>query len=147
MAEAKRGKAQKIPATPGLAVDLLDKMRDARKALGAKVEEMKRQEDALEAAIFDKFKKADLEGCRGKRAQASISRSEVPTLDNDEAFFKHLKKHPEDLDLLQRRLSVEAARARWADGVAVPGVGKYTRISLHLSKVKTKSAAKARAPR
>lgn len=137
---AGKGKALKIPATPGLAVDLLDKMRDARKAVAERAAEMKRQEDALESAIFEKFKKADLEGCRGKRAQASISRSEVPTPDDWVATDKYIIKN-KALDLLQRRLSVEAVRLRWADGVTIPGVGKFTRISLHLSKVK-KSKAK-----
>lgn len=136
----KAAKAAKVPANVGAAVDLLDRMRDARKLAASKVEQMKRDEDALELAIFDKFKKQELEGARGRAAQASVSRSEVPTADDWEQIDKYITKN-KALDLFQRRLSLEAVRARWADGVAIPGVGKFTKVSLHLSKVKAKKAA------
>lgn len=135
-------KALKVPANVGAAIDLLDKMRDERKAVAAKVDAMKKQENELEEAIFNKFKKQELEGARGLRAQCSISRSEVPTADEWEKIDGWIIKN-KALDLLQRRLSVEAVRERWKDGVAIPGVGKFTKISLHLSKVKAAAKAKA----
>lgn len=131
-------KKVKVPATPGAAIDFLSATRDRRKALEAEAKAIKENETAIETEIFNKFRKGDLEGARGKTAQASIKSSDLPTLEDDAAFFAYLKKHPEDLDLLQRRLAIDAVRARWADKKVVPGVGLFTKISLHLTKVKKK---------
>lgn len=128
----------KIPATIGAAIDALYALHDTRLALTSQAEKAREVEAAFEEAIFNQFKKADLEGARGKRAQATISRREHPTLENADQFYKHLKKHPEDIDLLQRRLSAEAVRARWNEKVAIPGVGKFTSVKLSLTKVKAK---------
>lgn len=135
-----KGPAQAASKKVGEAVDLLDKMRDRRKALAAKVEEMKREEDAMEDQIFAQFSKQELEGARGRRAQASIGRHDYPTAEDWEKTDAYIIK-TKSLDLLQRRLSVEAVRERWKDGVDVPGVGKFTKVTLHLSKIKDKSAA------
>ena len=77
-----------IPAKAGAAIDALDALRDKRKAIEAAAAAVKTQETAFEDAIFDKFKKADLEGARGKRAQASIERLDIPTLEDPDAFYK-----------------------------------------------------------
>ena len=129
-------KLPKVPKDLGAAVDGLAALRDARRAIAARAEKAKENETAFETAIFEAFDKSKLEGARGKTAQATIKRSEVPTLETPDEFFAYLRKHPEDIDLLQRRLSTEAARERWAAGVAIPGVGKFTKVSLSLTKVK-----------
>jgi hypothetical protein len=124
------------PATIGAAVDALHKLRTERKKLEASAKALKERETALETDIFAKFKKSDLDGARGKLAQASIQRADHPTFEDWDAFAKHLKKNPDDLDLLQRRLSAEACRERWAEKLAIPGVGVFTSIKLSLTKVK-----------
>lgn len=136
--DRKAGKVDAIPESVGAAIDALHVTRERRKKLDAESKTIKQRERELEEAIFSKFKKSDLEGARGRLAQASVEAADVPNLDDDGKFFAHLKKHPEDLDLLQRRLSVEACRARWAEKRAIPGVSIFTRVTLHLSKVKGK---------
>lgn len=137
MATAKKAKKLVVPAKVGEAVDLLDRLRDARKAAEAATAAMKAEEALLETEIFRKFKKAELEGARGRRAQCSISRSEVPVFEDQIAFNRYVLR-TKSLDLFQNRLSVEAVRERWAAGKAVPGVGKFTKVRLHLSKVRAK---------
>lgn len=134
-AKGAKEKPLKVPEKVGAAVDLLYKMREERKALDAKAAAMKAREEEMENAIFSKFKKQDLEGCRGRAAQCSVSRSEVPTPDDWAAIDKYILK-TKDLSLLQRRLGVEAVRERWAEGVAIPGVSKFTKVRLHLTAVK-----------
>lgn len=136
MAKTAKPKPLKIPATPGAAIDFLHKTRLARKQLEAQAELKKAEEDQIEEVIFEKFKKGDLEGARGKLAQASISRSDVPTLDDWDKLAKHVLATGE-LDLLHRRVAVEAVRARWNDKKSVPGVGVFTRVRLHLTTVKS----------
>lgn len=127
-----------VPKTIGGAIDLLNKVRVGRKLLQAKADAEKEQENEIERIIFDRFGKSELEGARGKLAQASIKRSDIPTFEDWETFAKHLAKHPEDVVLLQRRLSVEACRERFEQKQSIPGVGIYTKVSLSLTKLKKK---------
>lgn len=127
----------RVPATIGSAIDELDRLRDARRAYEALAEKEREREKALEEAIFAKFDKAQLEGARGKRAQATIARREHATIEDYDALARHIRKTGE-LDLLQRRLSGPAVRERWEEKKAVPGVGKFVDLRLSLTKVKAK---------
>ena len=127
----------KVPENIGAAVDLLDTLRDERLRIGAELAHVKEKEDFVEAAIFNKFGKQDLEGARGKQAQASISRRESPRIEDDQRFFAYVKRTGQ-IDLLQRRLSSEAVKERWKAGKEVPGVGKFTKIELSLTKLRSK---------
>jgi hypothetical protein len=124
----------KVPKQVGAAIDLLMKVRTERKKIQAQAEAEKAQEDMIEDAIFAMFDKGALEGARGKAAQASIKRSDVPTVVDWDKFAAHVIK-TKSLDLLQRRPSVEAVRERWAAKVGVPGIEVFTKISLNLTKV------------
>lgn len=126
----------KVPKTIGGAIDLLYEVRGKRFEAQHAMEKEKTQESLIELLIFEKFGKSELEGAKGKAAQASISRKDVPTIDDDEKFFGHIKKHPEDIDLLQRRLSTEACKLRFEAGKTIPGVGIFTKVSLSLTKRK-----------
>lgn len=128
----KKSSAIKVPKELGAAIDLLFKIREGRRRMQQEVDVVKAQENEIENIIFERFGKSDLEGARGKLAQCSIKRSEVANIDDWESFEKYVKKTGE-LDLFQRRISLEAIRERWAEGKTVPGVGKFTRISLSLT--------------
>lgn len=136
--EEKKPKAKlkyAVPKQVGAAIDLLYKVRADRKALQAKMEAEKEQESLIEEKILEQFGKQDLEGAKGKRAQCSIKRSDVPTPEDWDAIERHIKKTGE-FDLLHRRLTVDAVRQRWAAGKTVPGVGVFTKVGLSLTKVK-----------
>lgn len=130
-------KDRPAPKVLGAAIDALDELRDSRKALQAKAERAKELESKFEEAIFSKFTKAELEGGRGKRAQASVTRREHATIEDYDRLSAYILEKGE-LDLLQRRLSAEAVKARWSEGVVVPGVGKYVDVRLSLTKFKSK---------
>ncbi len=123
----------KIPIKVGAAVDLLFKVRSERKRIQAQAEAMKAQEELIEEKIFGMFKKQDLDGARGKAAQASVSTSDVPVLEHWELFEPYVIKN-KALHLFQRRLSVEACRELWQDKKGIPGVGVFTKVRLHLTK-------------
>jgi hypothetical protein len=126
----------KVPAKLGEALDLLWKVRAARQEIAAKAEAEKQQEALIENLILDRFGKSELEGATGKLAKASIKRSDVPTVSSP-ADWKKLEAHIKrtgEFDILQRRLSVEACRARWAEKRAIPGVQVFNKIGLSLTK-------------
>jgi hypothetical protein len=125
----------KMPKTVGDAIDLLYKVRLGRQKYAALEQEEKDQEHLIEEKILAMFDKNTLEGAKGKNAQSSIKRSEVPTLKDWNKFEKYLKKTGE-LDLLQRRLSVDACRERWEAKKAIPGVEAFTVVKLVTTKRK-----------
>lgn len=135
MTTEKAKAALKIPATVGAAIDFLAKIRDERKAIEAKAAELKERETRIEDELFQRFKKADLDGARGKVAQASVSRDDVPTIADWDKFAAYVLR-TKALELLQRRVGVEAVRERWAAKQTVPGVTAFTRVRLHLTKLK-----------
>lgn len=124
----------KVPKTIGGAIDLLNAVRTERKKLQGKAESEKRQEGMIEEKILAQFGKSDLEGARGKTAQCSIKRSDVPTIEDFDKVWSYARKNDRP-DLFQRRLSVEAVRLLWADKKTVPGVGTFTKVSLNLTKI------------
>lgn len=127
--------AYKIPKTIGGAIDLMFKVRDARKALASKAEAEKQQEALIEAAIFERFGKSELEGARGKLAQASIKRTDVFNIDDFDAIWEYAKKNDAP-DLFRRQLVNEAVRERLAAGKKIPGMSTFTKVGLHLTKRK-----------
>lgn len=125
----------KVPQKMGEAIDLLDRVRDGRRALDAKAAAEKAQEELVLNIILERFNKSELEGARGKRAQASIKRSDVPNVKDWKRFEKYCIAN-EALDLFQRRLNVEACRERWKAGESIAGVEVFTKVGLTLTKVK-----------
>ena len=128
-------KQYKWPKTLGAMVDRLYDLDEERGKLARRVEELKTEYAALEGHIFETLPKSALEGALGKRAMASIKRTPVPTADDWDAIRRYVVKN-NAWDLIQKRLSTEAVRERWNADVAVPGVGKFTRITLSLTKRK-----------
>lgn len=125
----------KVPKTVGAAIDLLQTIRAKRQALTTQAEAEKSQESLLHTTILNMFKKTELDGAKGKLATASIGKNDVANLKDDRKFFAYLKKTG-DFDLIQRRLSNEACRLRWADGKTIPGVEAFTVVKINLTKRK-----------
>lgn len=129
MAQAKQ--KLKLPATLGAAVDYLYEMRTKRLALFAVVEQLKSLEHAAKLQLMRKFGKAKLQGAAGSRASMTLTANDVPTPKDWKKIYAHIKKTG-DFDLLQKRLSNDAVKARWANNKAIPGVEVFhdTKISV-----------------
>lgn len=91
----------------------------------------------FEEYVINTFKKSELEGAKSGSLQLSISKRDVPTPKDWKKIWAHIKKTGET-DLVQQRLSSTAVRARWKDNKIVPGVDKFTKIGISLTKVKPK---------
>lgn len=125
---------KKYPKSVGACVDLLYQRRAERQALAKQLEDLKGEEADLEDHIFKTFSKQDLRGAKGAVANASIKEDNVPTIEDWDLFFEHVKK-TKSWDMLQRRLSTTAVRERWKSNKEVPGVGVFHKMSLSLTKV------------
>ena len=125
---------KKYPKSVGACVDLLYQRRAERQALAKQLEDLKSEETELENHIFNAFGKQELRGAKGTIATASIKEDNVPTIEDWDVFFEHVKK-TKSWDMLQRRLSTTAVRERWKSNKEVPGVGVFHKMSLSLTKV------------
>lgn len=126
--------SKKYPKSVGACVDLLYQRRAERQALAKQLSDMASEETELENHIFNAFGKQELRGAKGAIATASIKEDNVPTIEDWDVFFEHVKK-TKSWDMLQRRLSTTAVRERWKSNKEVPGVGVFHKMSLSLTKV------------
>ena len=118
----------------GEIADELYEMRAARQEAQKCVDEMKRQEAAVGDVLQAKLQEAKLTKAAGERASVSLRTSTVPTVESWEDLYAYVARE-EAWDLLQRRLAAPAFRARWDDGLAVPGVGQQQVAKLGITKL------------
>ena len=116
-------------------VDELYNMQKDRYDLQNKAKAMKKAEDALEATIISALESSEnTTGIAGKFASAQLVTKEKLVAEDWDAVWKYIVKN-KAYDLVQRRLSDEAVKARLNEGEVVPGVQKMRITDLSLSKL------------
>lgn len=111
-------------------------LRERRLKLQEQIKELKEREEELEGRIFHALREAGVTSARGSKATVSIKREEVPTIEDFDAFFAYAKRKGNS-DLLPKRVSTTAWRARMQEGKTVPGVKGFTRVSLQVTKTRS----------
>lgn len=119
--------------TLGDRIDRLYEMRAKRIEAARAVDDMKREEKTLSAAIMEELKSMNLVGSKGNVATASITKDITARVIDWKKFHKYLLKTGE-LDLMQQRISVTAWRERVGNGIQVPGVEGVDIEDLSLTK-------------
>lgn len=118
----------------GKEIDKLYVMRAKRLAVERKADEMKEQEKALAETIQKALLDSKSEGTKGKAANFAITRSEVPTLVDFDAFWEWAKKKS-NRDVMRVSVVTDAWRARHLEGKEAPGVKAFTKVGYSLTKV------------
>lgn len=136
MPEAKVApKVFKFPKTLGSCIDRLstldDRITSIKKQADNEVKPLQEEYDALEKHLIDTIDKTDLDGASGKTATVSIEHPTYPKVNDWEVFYKYIIK-TKSFDLLQRRVSMTAFRARWDDKKVVPGTEMFRDTKLKL---------------
>lgn len=123
-----------LPKTLAATADKLYTTRQARLALQKDVDALKKTESALEEVLINKLPKDDATGVTGSVARATIEVSPVPIITDETALLAFVKKTGQN-DLLQKpKLAVTAVRERWDAKKAIPGVGVFNVVKVHLNK-------------
>ena len=117
----------------GPVIDALYALREMRLGMQKKVDELKAEELNMRNAIFDKLAALGLTKASGTVATAGIKVSNIPLVEDWDALQEYIKKTGE-FDLLQKRISVTAWRARFEEGVEVPGVSKVEDVDISLTR-------------
>ena len=124
----------KLPTTIGGTIDLLYKLREERKVIEAKAAAVKEQESALEKHLMNNFERGELQGARGKLASASVRHSTVADVTDWDKVYSYIHRN-KAWDMLQKRISVTACRARWDEKKNIPGIEPQEITTLSLTKV------------
>jgi hypothetical protein len=117
----------------GTKIDALYALREQRLGIEKRVKELKEEELQMRNAIFELLASMGLTKASGAMATAGIKVSQVPLVEDWDKFHDYILETGE-FDLLQKRISVTAWRARYDDGVAIPGVSKVEDVDISLTK-------------
>jgi hypothetical protein len=128
--------AFQVPSSLALCSDLLYTTRQARLELQKQVDELAARETTLKQHLIETFtaEGADQSGVGGKVAFSKLVEKEEPVAQDWEATWKYIAKK-KAWDLLQKRLSAPAVKARWENKEEIPGIGRIRVYSISNTKV------------
>ena len=124
----------KMPKTLGACADMLYALREKRLEAQKAVDAMQAEETALKEHIINQLPKSDASGVSGKVARVAVSTREIPRVEDWEKFHEYVRK-TKQFDLLQRRAADAAVKERWEAGEQIPGVGRFTVVTVSVNKV------------
>ena len=123
----------KFPAPLGACLSRLAALQKQAELLDAKSMPVTAEASALREHLLGTFKKDELQGAKGAGLSLAIVKSTVPTMEDFKVFLKFAMKKGNE-DLLQNSVNTPAWRERVAEGIHVPGVGTYDRVTLRVTK-------------
>lgn len=127
-------KTYKFPKALGACADKLYQLRALRLAEQKKVDAIEAEESALREHIISTLPKSEASGVAGKVARVAVLTKTVAQVQDWDALYKYVAR-TKQFDLLQRRVSDAAVKARWEDGKAVPGVDKFNAVTVSVTKL------------
>jgi hypothetical protein len=104
------------------------KLKAAKAKLQPQEDAVAEMETRLQAAMIE----ANMEAVASKNATVALKRTEFAELTDDQRFFAYVAKHGA-WDLVRRQVNVGAARLRWEENIAIPGVQKGVRVALSVT--------------
>jgi hypothetical protein len=135
LVDAAKANKKLSPRALGELVDAHKAYEAARLAADKVAEALKAQETELKQAIIAALKKAETTVAGGAVYAVELKQEDQPTVKDWPFFYKHLVE-TKSFDLLERRISKAAVKARWEDGKPVPGVDKFPVDKLSFRKLK-----------
>ncbi len=108
--------------------------REERLALQRQVDNLAKNEAIFKSNLIDKLNEQGLAAAASARFMVKYTMTDKPIAGNWEEIYQYIKEN-DAYDLLQRRLGEAAVRARWEDGITIPGVQTFPVDKLTVSKV------------
>lgn len=119
----------------GTKIDQLFKLKQKIKVEEEKVKKLKASYKEKEDELMNSVDKESLNGAAGKLAKVSIKKSVVANITDWPTFCKYMSRN-KAWDMVQKRISSPAYRARLEDKKKVPGLEPFTKVSLSMTKIK-----------
>lgn len=127
--------ATKKPKTVGAAIDDLWALREEKRAAEAVVKEVEVKIAAAESVVYEAMDAQGVLKSTGSKATVSIGTTESFQIEDYDSLVKYIKKSGH-FHLLQRRISVEAARELYESKGAVPGLQPFSKRKLNILTLK-----------
>lgn len=125
----------KVPTTLAACADALYKTRERRLAAQKVADGIEEEEKFLKEYLIQNLSTSlHANGISGKLARVQKILKEVPQVADWPVLQAYIKRTG-SFDLLQKRLSDGAVKERWDAKKAVPGVTKFTAVTLSVTKV------------
>jgi hypothetical protein len=117
--------------TTGSMIDRLHTLREERRLLEKKIEDINKDFSIIEAELMKQMRSEGLESAKGKFASASVTEVVKPSVEDWDKFYAYIKRH-DYFHLLERRPSVTGCRELFETKGKIPGVLPITlpKISL-----------------
>jgi hypothetical protein len=122
-----------LPDSDAKKADLLYKTREKRLKIQKQVDELQGLESALKEYFINSLPK-DTSGVAGRVARVQTTPKAIPRVEDWGKFYAYVRSKKR-FDLLQRRLSEAAVKEIWENGKTVPGVAKFTTVSVSCTKL------------
>lgn len=120
------------PTLPNL-VDNLYRLKERRTALNRQSEELKIEEGMLQDLIIKELQSRQATASQGVVGAVELRLKMVPTVTDWDTLYEHITK-TQSWDLIHRRVTETAVRARWEAGDNVPGVDRTDVWALSVTK-------------
>lgn len=119
--------------TLGASIDSLQKQREKVRKLSKELDTLKEALKADEAKVMEMLQEQGMDKATGKLATVSISESQVPSVQDWDAFYKFIGRN-KAWYLLQRRTNAAPYREllETRRGRKIPGVETVTKHTLNL---------------
>lgn len=128
------GVAVVIPSTLGAVADRLLTLRDQRSKAQATVDRLQAEETILKNHLIENLPKRETaDGIIGKHARAEIHKKPIPQVKDWDKFYKFILK-TKDFSFLNKAVGVAAVKDRWEANQVVPGVSKFTLVTVSVTK-------------
>lgn len=128
-------KEVKIPKSAAACADMLHTTRLERLRLQRECDNLSELETKLKDFFIATMSKSDTTGIAGKVARVQLGTKSVPTVEDWDAFYAHVKKTG-NFELMQRRLNDTAVKERWDNKKQVPGVGRFNAVTVSCTALK-----------
>ena len=116
-------------------VDKLFQTREQRYALQHEIKKLEELESACRIALIKSLPKFGATGLAGRYARAQLETKQIVRVEDWSKLYAFIKKK-NAFDLLQRRVSDTAVKARWEEKDVVPGTVPDRITVVSLSKLK-----------
>ena len=114
-------------------VDEYADTREQRLALQRQVDKLDEKEKGLKAKLIESLVAASATAIGGQRMIVTLVPKEKPVAKDWKSLYAFIVAN-DAWDLLQKRLTETAVKARWEEGIVVPGVEKFPVNDLSISK-------------
>lgn len=104
-------------------------VRKRRMSLQREADILEQEEKGLIGNLIDDMSRKGIQVLKEGEDEAVMVVTDEPSVDNWPDFLDYIIEN-EAVDLLQKRVTPNAVKARWAEGEVVPGVSSVTKYAL-----------------